>query len=93
MNLEEFNDTAIIKKLKKSKSNEKLNELPEKVENDNKLEEPIQKNNRGRKTKYATDEERINARKIQQREYRERKKKDYQYMLNRISELEALVGH
>lgn len=93
MNLEEFNDTAIIKKLKKSKSNEKLNELPEKVENDNKLEEPIQKNNRGRKTKYATDEERINARKIQQREYRERKKKDYQYMLNRISELEAFVGH
>lgn len=93
MNLEEFNDTAIIKKLKKSKSNEKLNELTEKVENDNKLEEPIQKNNRGRKTKYATDEERINARKIQQREYRERKKKDYQYMLNRISELEALVGH
>lgn len=43
MNLEEFNDTAIIKKLKKSKSNEKLNELTEKVENDNKLEEPIQK--------------------------------------------------
>lgn len=75
MNLEEFNDTAIIKKLKKSKSNEKLNELTEKVENDNKLEEPIQKNNRGRKTKYATDEERINARKIQQREYRERKRK------------------
>lgn len=93
MNLEEFNDTAIIKKLKKSKSDEKLNELSEKVENDNKLEEPIVKAHRGRKTKYATNEERINARKIQQREYRERKKKDYQYLLNRISELEALVGH
>ncbi len=85
MNLENFNQTPIIKKLKKSKSEEKLNEIDEKVE------EPIEKAHRGRKTKYATQEERIAARKIQQREYRERKKQELQELKERLKEYESLV--
>lgn len=85
MNLENFNQTPIIKKLKKSKSEEKLNEIDEKVE------EPIEKVHRGRKTKYATQEERIAARKIQQREYRERKKQELQDLKERVKEYESLI--
>lgn len=87
MDLENFKQTPIIKKLKKSKSDEKLNEIAEKVE------EPIEKVHRGRKTKYATQEERINARKIQQREYRERKKQELKQLKEKVEEYEALIRH
>ena len=85
MDLENFKQTPIIKKLKKSKSDEKLNEIDEKVE------DPIEKVHRGRKTKYVTQEERINARKIQQREYRERKKQELKQLKEKLEEYEALI--
>lgn len=91
MNLEEFKPTPIIKKMKKSKSEEKLNEIAEKVDSVEKVEEPIVKVHRGRKTKYTTDEERINARKLQQREYRERKKQELKELKDKLAEYEALV--
>lgn len=61
--------------IKPSGSDELLNEVT--------AEEPTPKPTRGRKRKYATDEERILARRAQQKAYRERKKKE-------LAELRAL---
>ena len=60
----QFNDTPVIRKLtetteKKSRKRTKSQE---------------QVSTRGRKRKYNTDEERLEARRIQQRAYRERKR-------------------
>ena len=67
-----FNE-SIIKKLSKSKSNENLKSIAETTT----ANEPIaKKTNRGRKSKYTTDEERKEARRQQQREYRLRKKQE-----------------
>ena len=59
-----FNETEVIKSLRSKQSD------------DNEVNEVSTKSNRGRKRKYATDEERILARRLQQKAYRERKKKE-----------------
>lgn len=68
----QFNETDIIKSLKSKQDNELISN-----------EVPSIKSNRGRKKKYATDEERILARRAQQKAYRERNK-------NELAELRAL---
>lgn len=50
---------------------------------------PAPKSNRGRKRKYATDEERILARRAQQKAYRERKKKELLELRALKAELDA----
>lgn len=75
INLEEFHETPIIKKLKKSKSNENLKEI----------EKPKK---RGRKQKYTNEEERLEARRKQQKEYRIRKKNELNELKNKIKEYE-----
>ena len=70
INVDEFVDTPVIQKLKKKvevKSDDDKNETTEKT-----------KSTRGRKRKYNTDEERIQARRAQQKAYRERKKKEFE---------------
>ena len=71
MDMSEFNETPIIKKMKRSKSDEKLDEIALKIMEATRVEP---KRTRGRKSKYNTNEERLDARKKQQKEYRERKK-------------------
>ena len=70
----EFKPTPIIKKLSKSKSIEGLNIVSEQPD-----EETVKKA-RGRKCKYANDEERKEARRKQQREYRLRKKHELELL-------------
>ena len=54
--------------------------------------EPVTKNNkRGRKPKYATDEERHQAAILHQREYRRRKKQQFEDMRKQIDELTAIL--
>lgn len=94
MNFENFKPTPIVKKISHSKSSEKLKELDQPVEETQTNEtvaevKPVRQ--RGRKTKYATDEERLEARKQQQREYRERKKLEIKNLKDKIAEYEALV--
>ena len=67
INVEEFVDTPVIQKLKQIQEDETKDEEPEKV-----------KSTRGRKRKYNTAEERIQARRAQQKAYRERKKKEFE---------------
>ena len=74
LNLQKFNDTPVIKKMKKSEGSENL-------------AEPVK---RGRKAKYATEEERNQARKEQQKQYRERKKREIEELKERIKELEKV---
>lgn len=62
LNFEEYNETPVIKKLKKSDSIENFEGIC------------MPKAKCGRKRKYATEEERQQARKEQQKEYRQRKK-------------------
>ena len=81
LDLGEFKETAIIKKLKKSKSNDNLKNIDTaKTETKEKC---------GRKQKYATIEERNEARKQQQKAYRERKKKEVQSMKEKIKVYES----
>lgn len=62
----QFKDTPIIRKLKVDTSQtSQTNEKKEDVKT---------KSNRGRKRKYNTTEERLAARRLQQKAYRERKK-------------------
>ena len=70
LNLTDFKPTPIIKKLSRSKSIEGLNIVSKQP-----AEETVKKV-RGRKCKYANDEERKEARRKQQREYRLRKKQE-----------------
>ena len=72
LNLQKFNDTPVIKKLKKSESSDTE-------------KQPVK---RGRKAKYSTEEERNQARKEQQKQYRERKKREIEELKERIKELE-----
>lgn len=53
--------------------------------------EPVTKNKRGRKPKYATDEERHQAAILHQREYRRRKKQQFEDMRKQIDELSAIL--
>ena len=65
LDVSQFNDTPIIKSLKAKQdvnSNVDVNAKP--------------KSKRGRKPKYFTDEERIIARRLQQKQYRERRNKE-----------------
>lgn len=55
----------------------------------NEITAPAPKSNRGRKRKYATDEERILARRAQQKAYRERKKKELLELRALKAELDA----
>lgn len=64
----QFNNTPIIRKLK-SHSQPKVREEEQQQE-----EEVKPKSIRGRKRKYHTAEERLAARRLQQKAYRERKK-------------------
>ena len=73
LNLTEFKPTPIIKKLSKSKSSDNLKSI---AETPTAKESIPKKTNRGRKSKYITDEERKEARRQQQREYRLRKKQE-----------------
>ncbi len=84
MNFKEFNETPIIKKMQRSKSSEILDQI------DSEKPEP-QIKTRGRKIKYATEAERLAARKLQQREYRERKKQEIKELKEKLAEYEALV--
>lgn len=81
INVDEFVDTPVIKKLKKKvevKSEGENVETPEKT-----------KSTRGRKRKYNTDEERIQARRAQQKAYRERKKKEFEELKARATKEEV----
>ena len=69
INTELFNKTDVIKLIKSKQDDELLNEVT------NESSVPV-KSNRGRKRKYQNDEERIIARRAQQKAYRERKKKE-----------------
>ena len=60
----QFNDTPVIRKL--AETNEKKSKKRTKSSDDT--------STRGRKKKYNTDEERLEARRLQQRQYRERKR-------------------
>ena len=62
----QFKDTPIIRKLKVDTS-----QTPQ---TDETKEDVKTKSNRGRKRKYNTTEERLAARRLQQKAYRERKK-------------------
>ena len=85
MNMNEFNETPIIKKMKNSKSIENLNEETLKIMEATRTEP---KATRGRKSKYNTNEERLAARKQQQKEYRERKKQELQELKEKSREKE-----
>ena len=74
INFNEFNKTPIIRKITKSKSIENLNTINEPKE------ESVAKKPRGRKSKYANDDERKEARRRQQREYRLRKRYELEYL-------------
>lgn len=67
--------------IKPSSSTDLLNEVT--------AEAPAPKSNRGRKRKYATDEERILARRAQQKAYRERKKQELLELRALKAELDA----
>lgn len=86
----QFNDTPIIRKVirkLKSRSQPKVveeTEFHDEEEEEQQQEEEVKpKSNRGRKRKYHTAEERLAARRLQQKAYRERKK----------AELAALKGN
>ena len=67
INVEEFVDTPVIQKLKEKVENETTDEVKTET-----------KSTRGRKRKYNTAEERIQARRAQQKAYREHKKKEFE---------------
>ena len=60
------------------------------IKDSNKQPEPLkpQKGKRGRKIKYLTEEERIEARRSQQKAYRERKKTEVEELKARIATVE-----
>ncbi len=74
IDLNQFKKTEVIKKLSKSKSSENLTSM----------DTP----KRGRKSKYNTPEERLEARRQQQKEYRQRKKQELEE-LKKIAQFAA----
>ena len=87
LDLTQFNQTEIVKKLSKSKSEENLKIISEeKAEEETKAEHVPEKQKRGRKSKYNTPEERLEARRKQQKEYRLRKKQELEE-LKKLAEL------
>ncbi len=88
LDLTQFNKTDIVKKLSKSKSEENLlNILEGEPPAEIKTEPTPEKQKRGRKSKYNTPEERLEARRKQQKEYRLRKKAE----LEELKKLAQLV--
>ena len=88
LDLSQFNKTDIVKKLSKSKSEENLlNILEGEPPAEIKTEPAPEKQKRGRKSKYNTPEERLEARRKQQKEYRLRKKAE----LEELKKLAQLV--
>ena len=79
INVEEFVDTPVIQKLKE-KQNEVTDDVKDEVKTETKSTstELTTRSARGRKRKYNTAEERIQARRAQQKAYRERKKKEFE---------------
>ena len=81
-----------MKKLKKTKSTEKLNDKScdlaqaEACEAALKILDAVSTNNRGRKSKYINDEERKAARRQQQKEYRLRKKQELEKLREMVKE-------
>ena len=87
IDLKKFNQTEVVKKLSKSKSEENLKIISEeKAEEETKAELLPEKQKRGRKSKYNSPEERLEARRKQQKEYRLRKKQELEE-LKKLAEL------
>ena len=87
----QFNDTPIIQRLKeKSSASTNESSLVQDAVSTRSLrqsEEESAKQSKikpGRKSKYVTDEERLEARRAQQKAYRERKRLEYQQMIEQI---------
>ena len=81
INLKGFNKTPVVQKLEKSKSEEDLKAIDE---------EPKPQKTRGRKSKYATEDERKEVRRKQQREYRLRKKEEIERLKEKVAALEGI---
>ena len=70
----QFNDTPVMRAVQASQQScRKLTESSEK-KSSKRTKSSEETSTRGRKRKYNTDEERLEARRLQQRAYRERKK-------------------
>lgn len=70
----QFNETKVIKALKSKQTSTPAETTPAPPS-----EEPVHpppKPKRGRKPKYTSDEERIQARRLQQKQYRERRNRE-----------------
>ena len=80
INVEEFVDTPVIQKLKQKQDE---TNIEAKVET---------KSTRGRKRKYNTEEERIQARRAQQKAYRERKKKEFEELKAKATKEEVVAS-
>ena len=89
INVDEFVDTPVIQKLKKKQSNSDDDKVETKVETKSTPTESATRSARGRKRKYNTDEERIQARRAQQKAYRERKKKEFEELKARATKEEV----
>ena len=93
IDIDDLND--IINKLKNTVENNGSGHLtksePEASPNNTTTDPIIKKDKRGRKPKYATDEERHQAAIMHQREYRKRKKQQFEDMRNQINELTAIL--
>ena len=78
----QFNETKVIKALKSKQTSIEAypsGETPTQAETPQPSEEPVHpppKPKRGRKPKYTSDEERIQARRLQQKQYRERRNRE-----------------
>lgn len=94
LDLKQFNNTNVVKKLSKSNSIDNLETLTNEIEETtNKLIETTTKildetteKKRGRKSKYSSEEERKEARRKQQREYRLRKKQELEELKRIVKE-------
>lgn len=92
INVTEFIETPVIKKLKEKQTkpeNEERTESPE-IQRSEVIEV---KCTRGRKRKYNTEEERIQARRLQQKAYRERKKKELEELRTKVNCLSNAEAH
>ncbi|KAK8896890.1 hypothetical protein M9Y10_014816 [Tritrichomonas musculus] len=91
INVTEFIETPVIKKLKEKQTKPEYEE--ERAESPE-LREVIEvKCTRGRKRKYNTEEERIQARRLQQKAYRERKKKELEELRTKVNCLSNAEAH
>ena len=84
INIEEFNETQVIKKLRQKQRPKKTEVIDVVVNEETNEQEEKPKQTRGRKRKYNTEEERIQARRIQQKAYRERKKKELEELKKKV---------